>query len=160
MIINNPTTPVTSLLGLEGLTSVGGNLVILYNDTLTNLSGLDNLISVGEGLRIYSNASLTSLSALENLTSVGGFLDIVHNASLISLSELNKLTSVGGYMNIENNAALTSLGLGSLCSVNNNFYITDNINLCENLAEDLRDQVVACGGIAGTINIYNNKTCP
>jgi hypothetical protein len=148
--------------GLEGLTSIGGNLLIDNNDALTSLAGLDNLNSVGEGLRIYSNDSLTSLSALENLTSVGGFLDIFYNATLISLSELHNLTSVGSYLNIENNAALMSLGLDSLCSVNDNFYITDNPNLCENLAEDLRDQVDTCsgGGIGGNDTIQNNKTCP
>jgi len=114
LIINNPTTPVTSLLGLEGLTSIGGNLNIRYTSPLTSLSGLDNL------------------------------------------------TSIAGYLRINSNSALTSLGLGSLCTVNGDFEIYDNTDLCENLAEDLEEQVDLCpgGGIGGTVNIHSNKTCP
>merc|ERR1712078_796204 len=56
---------VTSLKGLEGLTSVGGDLKIEYNDQLRSLTGLEDLTSVGGDLRIYGNAQLTSLSGLE-----------------------------------------------------------------------------------------------
>merc|ERR1712078_86926 len=38
---------VTSLKGLEGLTSVGGDLSIDSNDQLTSLAGLEGLDSVG-----------------------------------------------------------------------------------------------------------------
>ena len=41
-----------SLAGLEGITAIGGDLIICNNSTLTNLSGLDNLISVGGNLYI------------------------------------------------------------------------------------------------------------
>merc|ERR1719188_2596309 len=38
---------VTSLKGLEGLTSIGGYLHIYENDQLTSLAGLESLTSVG-----------------------------------------------------------------------------------------------------------------
>jgi len=149
-----------SLQELEALISVGGDLVIT-NYAFPNLSGLDNLTSVGGNLHIHNNAALTSLSGLENIDSVGAQLAISGNAILASLSGLDNLTSVGGNLAIIVNATLTSLGLPILCSVNNDFNINSNTNLCENLAEDLRDQVLACsgGGIGGTIYIFANKIC-
>merc|ERR1711937_665326 len=39
---------VTSLKGLEGLTSVGGGIYITYNDQLTSLASLEGLTSIGE----------------------------------------------------------------------------------------------------------------
>jgi len=98
---------VTSLKGLEGLTSVGGNLQIGDsfqigvdyfdggNPQLTSLAGLEGLASVDGDLVIESNDQLTSLSGLEGLTSVGGDLDISFNDQLTSLSGLEGLTSVG-----------------------------------------------------------------
>merc|ERR1712134_246152 len=56
---------VTSLKGLEGLTSVGGDLDIWNNAQLTSLSGLEGLTSVGGYLSIYDNDQLTSLAGLE-----------------------------------------------------------------------------------------------
>merc|ERR1711937_62347 len=52
---------VTSLKGLEGLTSVGGDLWIRDNDQLTSLAGLEGLTSVGGALYISGNSQLTSL---------------------------------------------------------------------------------------------------
>merc|ERR1712134_101745 len=53
---------VTSLKGLEGLTSIGGYLKIEYNAHLTSLAGLEGLTSVGDYLSIDQNAQLTSLA--------------------------------------------------------------------------------------------------
>merc|ERR1711937_736850 len=61
---------VTSLKGLEGLTSVGGDLQIGDwdgNPQLTSLAGLEGLTSVGGDLDIMYNDQLTSLSGLEGL---------------------------------------------------------------------------------------------
>merc|ERR1712188_174835 len=133
---------VTSLKGLEGLTSVGGDLqiggdpVLLSlgydnvgggNPQLTSLAGLEGLTSVGGGITISDNAQLTSLAGLEGLTSVGGDLYIGINAQLTSLAGLEGLTSVGGYLSIGVNAQLTSLAaLEGLASVGGSFDIFDN----------------------------------
>merc|ERR1712134_240664 len=55
---------VTSLKGLEGLTTVGGNFNIWNNAQLTSLTGLEGLTSVGGDLDIWYNDQLTSLNAL------------------------------------------------------------------------------------------------
>ncbi len=179
LIISNPTTPVTSLLGIEGLFSVGGDLYIQNNPALTSLSGLDNLTSVG-GMNIVSNASLTSLSGLENLVSVDdGGMNISSNASLTSLSDLENLTTVGGYLYIGNNASLTSLsGLENLTSVSANLYIDENAALPDidglsNLSSVGQDLFISNNAIlaslaglenlttvGGDLNIFTNTVLP
>jgi len=119
---------LTSLAGLENITSVGG-LDIKNNAALTSLKGLENITSVG-GLYIDNNAALTSLEGLENITSVRWSLDIDNNAALTSLEGLEKITSVGRSLDIKNNAALTSLkGLENITSVGVNLYIDNNAAL-------------------------------
>merc|ERR1712176_1725216 len=61
---------VTSLKGLEGLTSVGGHVYILGIDQLTSLAGLAGLTSVGGRVFAYLNPQLQSLAGLESLTVV------------------------------------------------------------------------------------------
>merc|ERR1711937_742280 len=100
---------VTSLKGLEGLTSVGGYLDIYGNAQLTSLDGLEGLNSVGGYLRIYYNHQLTSFTGLEGLTSVGGSFEVMYNALLTSLAGLEGLTSVDGDLDIDYNDQLTSL---------------------------------------------------
>lgn len=131
---------IDELLSLSTLTSVGGDLRILYNSILSNLDSLTNLTSVAGGVAIYDNAVLTKLDGLENITSVnwltiyknavlnnlGGLTNLTSlgrklligsNATLTNLDGLTNLTSVGG-LDIDNNAALTNLdGLASLTSV-------------------------------------------
>merc|ERR1719333_690363 len=85
----------------EGDVSIGENV--------TSLKGLEGLTSVGGYLWIYEKAQLTSLAGLEGLTSVGGYLGIVGNPQLTSLAGLEGLTSVGVDLSIKNNAQLTSL---------------------------------------------------
>merc|ERR1711937_1056481 len=92
---------VTSLKGLEGLTSVGGYLGIGSNAKLTSLSGLEGLASVGGGIYIWDNTQMTSLAGLHGLITVGGNLNIEDNAQLSSLAGLEGLTSVGGDLKIE-----------------------------------------------------------
>ncbi|MFZ9888596.1 MAG: hypothetical protein ACO3JL_13945, partial [Myxococcota bacterium] len=54
---------LTSLSGLEGLTSVGGEFEIIDNDALTSLSGLEGLTSVGGNLNIYTSSALPQCEA-------------------------------------------------------------------------------------------------
>ncbi len=153
---------LTSLSGLEGLTSVGGNVEIgryfSGNPVLTSISGLKNLTSIGGGLRIESNGALTSLSGLENLTSVSDLL-IEKNEALTSLSGLKNLTSVVTDLYVDDNAALTSLGMTGLQKVGDYFGINSNPLLCTSLAYQLRNQVLAGGGIGGNVDIEGNKNC-
>jgi hypothetical protein len=134
-------TQLLSLIGLENLTSVGGELVIEGNLLLKSLTGLENLTSIGGGLVIggrggynKGNFSLKNLTGLDNLKSIGGGLVIggSHtlnngNFNLTSLRGLENLTSIGGYLCISSNDALTSLsGLGKLKSISGLLRIDGN----------------------------------
>jgi len=59
---------IDDLSPLSTLTSVGGDLKILFNPSLTNFDGLNNLTSLGRDLVIKYNNSLTNLDCLSNLT--------------------------------------------------------------------------------------------
>jgi hypothetical protein len=134
---------ITNLNGLNGLTSIGGNLRICYDSTLSNLSGLGSLTSIaynlfvgynsvlttltglnnvnhiGGALQFWYNYSLPNLTGLEAVTSIGGAFEIYNNHSLISLTGLNNITAIGGFIDITNNDTLTSLtALNHLASIN------------------------------------------
>ena len=61
---------------------MGGNLYIGRNDALTSLSGLDGITSVGDNLTIAGNDTLTSLTGLEVVASLAGDLYISGNGAL------------------------------------------------------------------------------
>ncbi len=116
-----------SLSGMGGLATIGEHLNIWWNSSLTSLSGLEGLISVGSGLVIHANSSLTSLSGLDGLTSIGGSLTLSFSSALTSLSGLESLTTIGGDLKIESNAALTNIsGLESLTSLGGGLWIYVN----------------------------------
>ena len=79
-------TNITSLRGLDNLTSIEGNLVIQNNSMLTSLEGLEALTYVGGHVLIRDNGALTSLAGLAALTSIGGDVTIVDNENLTSCS--------------------------------------------------------------------------
>ena len=82
---------------------------IQANSSLTSLGGLDGLTSIGGRVEIRDNSSLTSLGGLDALVSIGSTLHIEHNASLTSLARLRALTSVDASVYVGNNAVLESL---------------------------------------------------
>ncbi|MFH1121963.1 MAG: T9SS type A sorting domain-containing protein [Bacteroidota bacterium] len=121
---------IINLTGLNGLTTIGGNLGIEGNDALTSLSGLHYVTSIAGDLLISSNYVLDNINGLENVNSIGGNLGFNWNAALSGLSGLENLTSIGGYLAIQNNDALTSLsGLDNLFTIGDFFSIADNSNL-------------------------------
>jgi len=148
---------LTSLTGLEGLTSIGQEFAIFYNASLASLTGLENLTSIGAGLYIEGNAALTSLTGLEGLNSIGEDFHIGDNTSLTSLTGLGNLTSISGWFGIEGNAALTSLtGLDSIDAGS----IT-NLYICYNESLSTCEVQSVCDYLAnpnGTIEIHDNAT--
>jgi hypothetical protein len=131
---------LTSLTGLEGLTSIRGALSIgvylaVGNPALTSLTGLDNLTSIGGDLNIFCNDALTSLTGLEGLNSIGGDLWIVRNNALTSITGLEGLSSIGGGLEIGSymfggNDALTSLtGLDNVTTIGGDLVIKNNDSL-------------------------------
>lgn len=74
---------IKNLIGLNGLKTIGGSLMIEGNDSLVNLAGLDSLTTIGGSLYIRYNKALTSLAGLEHLQA-GSITDltICQNSSL------------------------------------------------------------------------------
>ena len=143
---------LTSLAGLEKVTSVEGLLRIWNNTKLTSLTGLGNVESVAGDLEIGNSAKLTSLTGLEKVTSVGGGLVFRNNAKLTSLAGLEKVTSVDGLW-ILFNAKLTSLtGLENIEYVRMDLEISGN-NELTSLAG--LENITSFGGFL-SIN-YNNR---
>lgn len=178
-IVFNPA--LTSLAGLEGVTSVG-DLVVLHNAALTSLAGLKNLSTVSSAIVMETNSALTSLAGLESLTSVGTNISLRTNNLLVSLTGLEAITSIGGSLTIVGHAALTSLaGLNNLASVGTFLFLHNNDALPSlvdlqslssvggNLTVQSSDMLETCScglaglisggafsGVSGNVTIQNN----
>ena len=168
-IVITGNTELTSLNGLENITSVGGALILVANNAkltnlviscssyagsinidtnpaLTNLSGLENLTSIGNNFVITHNSALTNLDSLKNLKTIGESLYITYNDALTNLGGLENLTSIGGYLDIEHNDVLINLNaLESLTSVGGQLNIS-SLHTLQNL--DGLENLTSIGGTA------------
>jgi hypothetical protein len=99
--------PWFDLSELDNLTSVGGSLIIEYNDALTSLDGLHNISGVSENLFIYGNDALTNLNGLSGLSGVEGNLYIQQNSVLTNLCALYNVNLFGDNLYIYNNTSLS-----------------------------------------------------
>lgn len=121
---------LTSLTGLNNVSTINGGVYIAYNNALVNLVGLNGLTTINGYLDVFVNYSLVNLTGLENLTSITEYLVLIQNDNLYSLSGLNNLASIGGVLAIESHNALTSLtGLENLTSVGGAIVVTNNAAL-------------------------------
>ncbi len=125
---------ITNLNGLSQLTSLGGYLKIIDNNSLLNLSGLDNIETISGELRIGKwgdgNNSLNSLTGLESLTSIGGNLAIYNNPQLENMTGLNAVSSVGdNFWAWNNNNLINFNGLDALTSIGIDIGFGQNPNL-------------------------------
>ncbi len=107
---NYPNHTKIELSQLIGCVEITGDLVIRKKSALTSLLGLENLTLVGGDLTVSRNCSrfLTSLAGLEGITTVGGDLTVSVNCYLTSLAHLEGITSVGGSLNIQANYRLAT----------------------------------------------------
>jgi hypothetical protein len=101
-------TSLSSFSGLEGLTSIHGNLTVMFNNELEDFTGLENVQSLNGGGIGIEGTNIRSLSGLENIES--GSIEslwIVMNDSLNECdveSICSYLADPGGSVNIGNNA--------------------------------------------------------
>ena len=129
-------TSVTSLAGLEKLTTIGDKtaenmpnsrgLAIFGNNSLTNLDALSSLSSFGGMVRITDNAVLQNIDALASITKAGIQLDVFRNPRLTSIAGLRNVTSVGGEMLISDNDELQGIDLSALTTVTGGIAIFRN----------------------------------
>ncbi len=81
------------IAALSGYTEITGTLYF-HSNVLTSLTGLDSLTSIGGSLMTYENYDLTSLNGLENLTSVGRGVEIIWHTELTNLCALYNLRNL------------------------------------------------------------------
>ena len=144
---------LANLDGLSGITSLGGNLVVDNNSLITNLNGLSGITSVGGDIYIRFNSQLTDLGGLSAITSVVGNLEVYYNLALTNLDGLSGIVSVGGALDIYNSQALQNLdGLSNITSLGGFLYIYNNPNLA-NL--NGLNGITSVGGTG--LEVFNNS---
>ena len=133
---------LTSLIGLNNLLAIQGDLKLCGNYTLSSLSGLENLTFIGGNLQVggiefvygftFGNRLLVNLSGLTRLAAIGGGLFIAGNSNLATLSGLDSLTSIGRQCWFDLNESLFTLqGLNQLKSIGGSLYIRWNSALTD-----------------------------
>jgi hypothetical protein len=100
---------ITSMAGLEGLTSVGGVLSVALSDAIESFKGLDHLAVVSGTLRVTTNRALKDFTGLGALREIGGSLEVEANRAIESFAGLDALRRIGGRLQIQDETALTSL---------------------------------------------------
>jgi hypothetical protein len=152
-------TVLSSLHGLSSLQNIGKGLLIGGNG-ITSLNGLNNLTSTGGVIQIDGNPSLVNLDGLNSLTSTGTFsgasMVIARNPSLVSLTGLNSLKSLPGRLIINSNNSLSSLnGLDSLTRIDGSLYLVSNPSL-SNI--DALSALTAIGGSGESLLLISNNS--
>lgn len=94
-------------ISMSNLTTITGELTIGFNyPGLTSLDGLQNLSSIGGEFRLVNNHSLVNIDALSNLSTVGS-LEIENCNAISNLNGLSSLTNIDDYCNMIRNNILT-----------------------------------------------------
>jgi hypothetical protein len=102
-------------MGLEGVTSIES--IVISGNNLTSLAGLEGMSSIEGQLLIQANPALTSLAGLDNLNYIRGELSILWNESLTSLAGLNIINSDSiDHLRICDNYSLSSCEVQSICN--------------------------------------------
>lgn len=105
---------IENFLGMPQISSIGG--LELYQTGITSLAGLEGLTSINGNLNIIHCYPLDSLSGLENVKSINGFLQI----SLSAIQSLSGLDSINpnsiNNLVITSNPYLTQCDVESICS--------------------------------------------
>jgi len=123
---------LTNINGLNQIALVGGNVHVFDNMMLTNLQGLGGLVEIEGNFKVEGNPGLKNLQGLEELVSVGGDMSIARNTALTTLKSLDKLTSVDGFFVVLENPVLTNIGeIKQLRLIGGNLSITDNKDLVD-----------------------------
>ena len=156
----------TDLSSLVNLTSIGGDLELIFNPYLTNVDGLENIGSVGGDLRIWNNDALANIDGLASIASVGGALYIEDNDTLADLDGLSNTTSVLALIIVNNDNLVDIDGMtnitihvdGRLAIIGNDSLT--NIDALANIASaggieirgnDVLTNVDGLGGITGDV---------
>jgi hypothetical protein len=152
---------ITNLNGLNGVTSIHGELFVFGNPVLTSLAGLNTLTSINGDLSIISNKSLTSLSGLDSIKA--GSIDnlFIYSNSSLSTCEVHSvcsyLSNPRSSVNIYGNApgcnnppeVETGCGISMSCLPHGNYYF-----LTQSDIDNYRTNYPYCTHVDGGIYIY------
>jgi hypothetical protein len=127
-VVGNPN--LTSIAGLQNVTSVGVHLEVGLNPQLPSIAPLSNITHVSENINIFRNDVLTSLDGLQGITSITGLLAIQYLDLITDVDALAGITTVGNYLWIQNNPLLQNLdSLCNLTSIGGELRIKSNASL-------------------------------
>jgi len=146
-------TNMESILGLENIKFIHGDIIyednarlinplefnnvleevnslqLLENDDMTNIDGIQ-IRSIKEDIIFDRNDELNSLKGLRHLESIGKDLIIDNNGNVLSLNSLNALREIGNNFILNNNFQIENLdSLANLTRIGRALTITDNTNL-------------------------------
>jgi hypothetical protein len=134
---------IQSLIGLNAITTLTGNIEISNNAALVSISGLAALQQVDGMIIIKNNPLLQQMNAFRPLTSVGG-ITLENNPQLTSLEYFQNLQLMTGGIIIKSMPGLTSFtGLHQLQSIQGSLDVSANDFL---LSLNGMDQLNVIGG--------------
>lgn len=126
---------IDNLEGLNGLTIIGGDLIIIDNSQLTNLDDLSNIVSIG-GVQVDGR-----------MMDSGGMIQIENNPLLNNISGLTNINpDTISEMKIINNPNLPICSLSNFCSYLSNSAETHPRTIVDNSDDCLNESalLVAC----------------
>jgi hypothetical protein len=135
--------------------TVGGEIVILANDSLQSIERWPQLTDAG-ALRVSYNPSLTGLAGFYMLSTLRGDLELIQNDQLETLLGLNALTTIEGNMVLRRHDVLTDISpLMGVTNIGGDVYVMSNIALGNPMAWYLMD-TIGEDAIGGSITISGN----
>ena len=152
---------LTTLHGLEGLTSIDGGISISNDPSLTDLSGMGNITEIPNGTLEVSSTPFTDLTGLNNLVNIGRGFFLTYNYNMTSMNGLNN------NLIIHNNADYYS-GIYDSVRIYTNYQLATctSLPLCNYLAVDGRadifDNAPGCNSIneaAAACNVIIGNPC-
>lgn len=118
---------ITSLSGLQNITTFESGFWVEECPLLESFTGLDNVTYIGDYLEIGNLPLIENFNELSNLSYVGGALNIVILPSLVNLNGLENVTSSPTYLIIWGNSNLTNLdGLNNIQSISTSLKLRNN----------------------------------
>lgn len=155
IIDDNSTGSIVDLNPLFSITSISGNLTVTNNPSLSSLVGLDGLTTVGGNIKIQDNNQLFDFGAFGwQLTSVTGDFEIINNTKLSTINIYGVLTSIGGKLNIRQSSNIDQIAFQALNSVGSSIELVDNNWTSINF----NSLTTVGGGILLLDNICSNET--
>lgn len=120
-----------SLIGFEGLETIGGSLIMNGIGQFNSLEGFSSLRRIEGDLKVEDDMfMLADFSGLSALEYIGGDFDLMLANGINSLNGLSVLDSVMGGFRVEFNNFMTTLGtLPALRYIGGSMELNDNSNL-------------------------------